>query len=150
MTAPVPPTDCSSARESVSARLDGELSELETVRLAVHLRRCAGCRAYAAELRAITTALRTAPTERSVHEIVVPRRRPSPVRLQIAAAAVVLVATAASSFAFGRVFGGGSVPTASVSAVTPDLLSLRADSLAQHLLASLPHTATPRLALHTN
>ena len=40
MLSQVPPNDCLRARESISARLDGELSELGVARLAAHLRGC--------------------------------------------------------------------------------------------------------------
>ena len=46
-----PATDCASARESVSAQLDGELSEPELDRLETHLRLCPACTAWAEEVR---------------------------------------------------------------------------------------------------
>ena len=48
MLTPVPPTDCARARESASARLDGELVELQAAQLEAHLRSCPECQAYAA------------------------------------------------------------------------------------------------------
>jgi predicted anti-sigma-YlaC factor YlaD len=41
---------CDHWHEVLSARLDGEASDVEVARLDVHLARCAACRAYAAEL----------------------------------------------------------------------------------------------------
>lgn len=64
MLTPVPTSDCLLAREAASARLDGELSELETARLELHLRDCAACSAYASELDTIAVRLRTAPWSR--------------------------------------------------------------------------------------
>jgi predicted anti-sigma-YlaC factor YlaD len=56
-------TDCALARESVSADLDGELSELDFRRLQAHLRVCADCSAWAGHVNATTTQLREAPLE---------------------------------------------------------------------------------------
>ena len=56
-------TDCALARESVSADLDGELSELDLHRLHGHLRACADCSAWSKHVKAATTQLREAPFE---------------------------------------------------------------------------------------
>src|SRR5947208_138997 len=63
MLTPVPPSDCARARESASARLDGELAELQAVQLEAHLRFCEECRAYASGIDLITRRLRAAPLE---------------------------------------------------------------------------------------
>ena len=63
MLTPVPRSDCTAAREAASARLDGELSELEAARLDLHLRGCAECRVYAEGIQAIAAELRAAPLE---------------------------------------------------------------------------------------
>jgi len=141
MLTPVPPTDCMLARESASARLDGELSELESARLDAHLRGCADCSAYAAEIGAIAVRLRGAALERPGQQIVLPRRRVlSGARMQVAAAAAaVLVAAAAavSSFTLGHAFTAArsSTPQLHGTGATADLASLRADTTLQHLLA---------------
>jgi predicted anti-sigma-YlaC factor YlaD len=141
MLTPVPPTDCMLARESASARLDNELSELENARLDAHLRGCAECLAYAEEIGAIAVRLRAAALERPAERIVLPRRRVfSGARLQaaVAAAAVAVVAAVAgSSFTLGHFLGVRNSPV-ETSTATADLLSLRADSTQQHLLAMLP------------
>ena len=141
MLTPVPPTDCMLARESASARLDNELSELENARLDAHLRGCAECLAYAEEIGAIAVRLRAAALERPAERIVLPRRRVfSGARLQaaVAAAAVAVVAAVAgSSFTLGHVLGVRNSPV-ETSTAAADLLSLRADSTQQHLLAMLP------------
>lgn len=141
MLTPVPPTDCMLARESASARLDNELSELENARLDAHLRGCAECLAYAEEIGAIAVRLRAAALERPAERFVLPRRRVfSGVRLQaaVAAAAVAVVAAVAgSSFTLGHFLGVRNSPV-ETSTVAADLLSLRADSTEQHLLAMLP------------
>ena len=141
MLTPVPPTDCMLARESASARLDNELSELENARLDAHLRGCAECLAYAEEIGAIAVRLRAAALERPAERIVLPRRRVfSGARLQaaVAAAAVAVVAAVAgSSFTLGHFLGVRNSPV-ETSTTAADLLSLRADSTQQHLLAMLP------------
>ncbi len=136
MLTPVP-IECAQARESASGRLDGELPELDDVRLAAHLSGCADCRAYAGEFAALTTELRSAPLERPGIEIFARRSRGVPAfRVQAAAAAAVLIAAAAgSSFALGRALGGGS--GSRPTAVIQSALSVRADSAQQHLLAML-------------
>lgn len=94
-----PPTGgCERARAFASLELDGELSELERVRLVEHLRSCDACAVAVASISAFTAAVRSAPPEeprrplfRALPE---PKRstRPRPyVRLALAAAAAVLV-----------------------------------------------------------
>lgn len=55
--------DCALARESVSADLDGELSELHFRRLQAHLRVCADCSHWAEDVRAMIAKLRDADLE---------------------------------------------------------------------------------------
>jgi predicted anti-sigma-YlaC factor YlaD len=138
----IPPNDCSRAREFVSCRLDGELSEVEAAGLDDHLRDCADCSAYARELHALATELRTAPLERpNITVFVATRRRPL-VRLQTVAAAAAVVAVAAgSSFAIGRAVGVHDTSNGSTQrTLTADAFSLRTDSTRQHVLAMLSHS----------
>jgi predicted anti-sigma-YlaC factor YlaD len=131
-----PPLDCALARESASARLDGELSELDGVRLDAHLRDCADCRAFAERLAVVTSELRRAPLERPGPAIAFPQRRRLG-GLQVAAAAAAIVAAATvSSFALGRALGTQGGPTTTATSAH-DLASLRADTLNQHLLAMI-------------
>jgi predicted anti-sigma-YlaC factor YlaD len=138
---PVYPSDCVRAREAASRRLDGELSELEVVRLDAHLRRCSACREFADHAAAIVLQLRRAPLETPTVAACVPRRRraASMSRLQ-AAAAVVAVVAAGTSFALGRVAARGRTTPTPKAAVTPsaDLGSVRQDEVQQYLLALLP------------
>ena len=84
---------CDRARTYASLELDGELSQLEGAMLHAHLVRCAGCRAYAAEIASVADELRTAPFERLERPISLPaRRRVSFGTLQVAAAAAVALA----------------------------------------------------------
>jgi predicted anti-sigma-YlaC factor YlaD len=86
---------CERAREWVSLRLDCELSELEARLLALHLRRCAACRAYAAELEALAGRLRSAPAEPLERSVRIPgRARRRVVQLGSVAAVVAIVALA--------------------------------------------------------
>jgi predicted anti-sigma-YlaC factor YlaD len=97
MLTPVPPTECMRARESVSAQLDGELAELETLRLDFHLRECPACAAWAQHVRAATTRLRQAPLELPSVSVELPgpaRRRTG--ALALAGAAAMAAAAAAA------------------------------------------------------
>jgi predicted anti-sigma-YlaC factor YlaD len=141
MQIPFPPSECVGAREAVSRRLDGELAELDAARLGAHLRRCPTCREFAEQTAAIAVRLRRAPLETPDVAAFEPRRRrPASMSPLQAAAAVLAVVAAGSSFALGQIVGGRSaapIPTAAVH--TPaDLGSARQDEIAQHLLALLP------------
>ncbi|HEV7133522.1 MAG TPA: zf-HC2 domain-containing protein [Gaiellaceae bacterium] len=140
----LPPDECSRARESVSARLDGELSELEAAGLDDHLRACAECSAFARELHALGSALRTASLEQPRIQVFATARRRPLVRLQTAAAAAAIVAVAAgTSFAAGRLLGVHGTPP-SAGGVPAEFLSVRADSTRQHVLALLPRLVEER------
>jgi hypothetical protein len=54
---------CETARECVSLRLDGELSELEEAMLRRHVAGCADCRTFEEATESFTTRLRSAPLE---------------------------------------------------------------------------------------
>lgn len=105
MLTPVPPTECSRAREAASARLDGELSELELVQLDNHLGRCPACEEYAQLIAATTAELRGAALERPAEPVEIPRLRRRVRLVPAAAAAAVVAAIAASSFALGGALG---------------------------------------------
>lgn len=109
MLIPVPPTDCMRAREAVSVRLDGELCELDAVRLDQHLTGCAACSRFAADAARATQVLRDAPLVAAPAAPFVARRR-YPVRIPFAAAAAVLLisATSGSLFLVGRFLGASS------------------------------------------
>jgi hypothetical protein len=66
---------CDRARQAASVRLDRELSELETALLEAHLARCSACAEFAADVEAVTLALRVAPLERLERPIELPLRR---------------------------------------------------------------------------
>jgi predicted anti-sigma-YlaC factor YlaD len=52
---------CTRIRHAISARLDGEDPGLDPAAVDAHLERCAGCRAFAAEVRELHGSLRVAP-----------------------------------------------------------------------------------------
>jgi predicted anti-sigma-YlaC factor YlaD len=135
MLTPVPPSACQRAREAVSVQLDGELSELGSARLTAHLRECEACAAYALEVAAMTTRLRSAPLERP-ETVAAPSRSRRPV-LQIAAAAAAVVAAAAASLALGHAFSstGGPLPAAAAGLAKGP--SLKGDAVDPHVLAML-------------
>jgi predicted anti-sigma-YlaC factor YlaD len=141
MLTPVPPTECMSAREAASARLDGEVSELDTARLDAHLFACPACRAYASAIAGVAAELRAAPLERPSVELdvappgITPLRRRMPVAAAGAAVALVAAVTGIS-FAVGSVFGAHAVP-GRTAAHTTDAVFVRQDSTQQHLLAML-------------
>jgi predicted anti-sigma-YlaC factor YlaD len=116
MLTPVPPSDCARARESASARLDGELAELQAAQLEAHLRSCPECRSYAAGIEVIARGLRAAPLVAPSVAVFVPRRRRTGI-IPAAAAAAIVVAVAGSSFAIGGLFGrqGSHVPLAATT-----------------------------------
>ena len=89
--------DCALARESVSADLDGELSELDFRRLQAHLRVCADCSEWADHVTALITELRDADLEiPAVTFELEPRRRALRVGSALAAVpAAALVAAVA-------------------------------------------------------
>jgi predicted anti-sigma-YlaC factor YlaD len=70
-----PATDCARARESLSAQLDGELSDLELDGLELHLLVCPACTAWAQEVRDTTRLLREARLEEPVERFALPRLR---------------------------------------------------------------------------
>jgi hypothetical protein len=110
MLIPVPPTDCMRAREAVSARLDGELFELDEVRLDQHLDGCAACSSFAADAARTAQILRDAPLVAAPLAPPFVARRRYPVRVPFAAAAAVLLisATSGSLFLVGRFLGASS------------------------------------------
>lgn len=112
MLTPVPPTDCARARESASARLDGELAELQAAQLEAHLRSCPECRAYAAGIEEVSRRLSAAPLAQPTGAVFVPQRLRRTGFVPAAAAAAIVVAVAGSSFAVGGMLGrqGSKVP----------------------------------------
>jgi predicted anti-sigma-YlaC factor YlaD len=88
--------NCARARAWVSHEVDAELSQLERVFLAAHVRRCSGCARFAEEVRAFTQVVRSQPLEQLGRALEIPSRRPARVgytrRVAIATALVTLAA----------------------------------------------------------
>ena len=138
MLTPVPPSDCTRARESASARLDGELAELQVAQLEAHLLGCPDCQAYADGIAASTGLLRAAALDQpsgAMFTPIVQRRRRLGVLPAVAAAAIV-VAVAGSSFFVGGIVGrqGSTNPTPPTTTVGPG----RPDRRARPARAPLP------------
>ncbi|MDQ2983143.1 MAG: zf-HC2 domain-containing protein [Actinomycetota bacterium] len=84
---------CGRARELSSLEVDGELNQLDRIRLSVHLSRCVPCRQFRRDVHATTQALRAVPLEQLDHEVALPRRRQIRFRgMQVGVAAAMLVA----------------------------------------------------------
>jgi predicted anti-sigma-YlaC factor YlaD len=125
---------------AVSARIDGELSEADAVRLDEHLLACLDCSAFARELVAISGCVHAADLEQLSERIVLPRPRTRRLTVRVAALAVALVAlVAGSSFALGRSLGDRHPAAAAASPVA--VSDLRSDSMRHHLLAILNRLA---------
>jgi anti-sigma factor RsiW len=133
MLTPIPPTECSRARESMSAQLDLELSELDEARLSAHLRDCPGCAAYALEMGAIAARIRAAALEQPARPIGLPQRQRLRVTARAAAAAVAVAAGA--SLARGHALGSSSSTRPSAASAREPIPAsvvrgLRADAVA--------------------
>jgi hypothetical protein len=123
------------AREAASARLDGELEELELLRLDAHLLACADCREFASAIAGVKGRLLAAPLEQPGRIELLPSRRRTPV-VAAAAVAALVAAVTVSSFAVGRSLGSHSSPRSSFAG-TKDASAARRDSTQQNLLAML-------------
>ena len=122
------PRRCDRAREAVSLRVDGKLSEFEDALLDAHLDRCAACSAFAHDVAGMTTTLRTAPLERLDHPVVISRPPRSPFRVvQVAAAAAVIVVAAGIGSTLSLLRSGEPVVRASGDAKA--LVSVDADDV---------------------
>jgi anti-sigma factor RsiW len=96
------PLICDRVRSQVSMLLDGELSVLEGRIVDAHLRRCADCGAFEAEVRRFTEELRSAPLEAPREPIVIKRpRRASFTAAQLGAAATLAIAVFGAVSQFG-------------------------------------------------
>jgi anti-sigma factor RsiW len=96
-------------REAVSAQLDGELSELEAIRLRTHLDSCESCREFEASAGFSTTALRAAPLEPLTRPIALPSRRRVSVPFRVPAAAAAAVLMVAAGGVFESLHGGAPI-----------------------------------------
>jgi predicted anti-sigma-YlaC factor YlaD len=109
------PARCERSRQSISLRLDGQLSLFESALLERHLRNCPSCRAFAADVVDETRLLRAAPLELPEHrlELALPVRR-QPIR----AVAVTLAGAVAAAAAALVLVAPGGAPSESASRLT--------------------------------
>lgn len=131
MPIPVQPAACLRAREAVSARLDGELSELEAARLEQHLRGCGPCAEFAAGAEEVARRLRVAALEPAPDELFLPRRRRIAAPYAAAAATFLIAAATGSSFLVGHLLGARSGRTpapattaAAATGVDPSIVAM--------------------------
>lgn len=106
--------NCGRARAWISQELDGELSQIERLFLAPHVRRCSACARFAEEVRGFTKVVRSTPLESPAFTLELPAQKPARTRV----VARVAIATALVSLAGGLGVlagsgGGGSSETTS-------------------------------------
>lgn len=85
----------------ISAELDGELSEFESMLMRTHLDRCDACSAFRSETAGFTAMLRDAPLEATSRPLAVPtrgRRALQPLRVPAVASLVISAVAAGSIF----------------------------------------------------
>ena len=102
-------------REAVSAQLDGELSELEAIRLRTHLDGCDSCREFEASASFSTIELRATPLEPLTRPITLPSRRRISVPFRVPAAAAAAVVMVAAGGVFASLHGGAAIRGAEAS-----------------------------------
>jgi predicted anti-sigma-YlaC factor YlaD len=147
---------CERERQWISRALDGELSEFEHVIMAAHLERCADCRAYADDVRAVTTSLRSAPLEPLETPVWVGRPvgsgRAARLRLRIVPVASAAAAITAAVIGLTSVPEHRAVTDGGVRAAVPGrsfdgalvnelVLAVRRPSLAEGTQAVLPEVS---------
>ena len=138
--------ECSRVREWASLELDSALSRFESAGLRRHLRACAGCRAFAADIRRATALVRA--------DGLVPR--PTPVTVPAAqhawggraatrvGAVAAVVASMAALVAGGLTSGGSQVGGGGTQASSRGDLSAMRAIRRQQLSLSSAVDATPR------
>jgi anti-sigma factor RsiW len=130
-----PPTECAWAREAASARIDGELGEVESLRLDRHLRACLGCFVHAADIGGLAIAIRCSALEQPATRMFTQRgARP---RRRIGAVAVGAALAVATGGVVWLGFPGSSRSPGPVAIEAGDAPSARADATQQRLLARL-------------
>ena len=135
--------ECSRAREWASLELDSALSRFESAGLRRHLRACAGCRAFAGDIRRATALVRA--------DGLVPR--PTPVTVPAAqrawggraatrvGAVAAVVASMAALVAGGLTSGGSQIGGGTQASSRGDLSAMRAIRRQQLSLSSAIDTA---------
>ena len=96
---------------SISAALDGELSEFELLLLRAHLAGCDTCREFEVSAQLSTTALRAAPLEQLTRPLALPSKRRRAVGLRVPSAAAAAVLMVAFGGVFESLHGGAARPS---------------------------------------
>jgi len=124
---------CDRMRSSISAELDGELSEFEAIRLRGHLRVCASCQEFKAEAERFATALRSAPLEPLSRSIALPSRRRRAMHLRVPVAAAVAVSMIAAGGLFEAIHSSSVINESSArgAALTDNRMEYKALNLRQ-------------------
>jgi predicted anti-sigma-YlaC factor YlaD len=102
--------ECDRMRGWISAELDGELSDFESVLLQSHVRECDSCGRFRMDTAAFSAALRAAPHEALSRQVAVSHRRRrvlQPVR--VPAVAAVAVSAIALSVVFASLHSGSII-----------------------------------------
>jgi predicted anti-sigma-YlaC factor YlaD len=138
-------------RASISAALDGELSELESLRVRAHLDGCDVCREFEASARFATTALRMAPLEPLTRPLALPSRRKRALGLRMPSAAAAAVLMVAFGGVFESLHGGAAKPSVIAFDNRQDMLAIaNRQKQAEHqlLLARRAQFAANRIPRH--
>jgi anti-sigma factor RsiW len=124
---------CDRMRSSISAELDGELSEFEAIRMRGHLRVCASCQAFKADAERFATSLRSAPLEPLSRSVTVPSRRRRAMHLRVPVAAAVAVSMIAAGGLFEALHSSSVISESSAreAALTDNRTDYRALNLRQ-------------------
>src|SRR6476619_4886174 len=120
---------CEQMRSSISAELDGELSEFESILVRGHIDRCDDCRMFKLDAERLATALRVAPLEPLSRPVAVPSRRRSVVSLRLPAAAAVAVVMLVFGGVFASLHSGAVIHASPPPEAAFNSLDLRAMQL---------------------
>jgi hypothetical protein len=146
---PLSESHCDRAREWSSLRVDAELSEFEDALLEKHLRGCADCRSFEANLHSAAHVLRTSPVERPAVPFRVPARPaarfPLSGRLAVAAVAVAAALGSLVGSTLHRPAPRPEPQAPQVSWITEDLTDLRQRHGRQDLRPLAPQPTRSRL-----
>ena len=116
--------ECERTRASISAALDDELCELESLRVRAHLDACDVCREFEASAQFSTTALRMAPLEPLTRPLALPSRRKRAVGVRVPSAAAAAVLMVAFGGLFESLHGGAAKPSAIAFDNRQDMLAI--------------------------
>lgn len=109
--------NCARVRAWVSHEVDGELSQLERLFLAAHVRRCSECARFAEDVRGFTQVVRSTPLEQLGRTLEIPSRRPARVGFTRRVAIATALITLAGGLGVLAGSGGGGPSSESTSAV---------------------------------